>query len=105
MYCNFLVATLALLLAGSAQADVVRVNDIVVVDGVSLKIDPTGGFNDTTRHLAWQISYIGTLNPAKIEEMYHGAIQTALLPREVQVQAASADCVSDLKIPGCRCPG
>ncbi|KAK1749717.1 hypothetical protein QBC47DRAFT_418768 [Echria macrotheca] len=93
MYGNFLVATFALLLAGSAQADVIRVNDLVVVDGLSLKVDPAGGFNDTTRHLAWQISYIGTLSPSKVEEVYQGAIQGALRPRDALQIQAGADCL------------
>jgi hypothetical protein len=84
-------------MAGWTRAAVVRVDDLVVLDGISIKVDPVGGFNDTTRHPAWQISYLHTLNTSKIEEVYQRANDDVDLPRrEVEmILASGAECVCD----------
>ncbi|KAK2051007.1 hypothetical protein LY76DRAFT_599625 [Colletotrichum caudatum] len=71
---------------GLVRAAVVRVDDYVVLNGTALVFDPMGGFNDTTRDLAWQDGYFQSLNLLAINDLYReanaGISQRDLKPRD-----------------------
>jgi hypothetical protein len=47
-------------MAGAAT-DIHRVNDLVILDGTTLKFNAFDGLNDTTKDLDWQLDYMESL--------------------------------------------
>ncbi|EFQ36778.1 hypothetical protein CGRA01v4_06118 [Colletotrichum graminicola] len=84
-YFTLFTTMISFLSLGLATAAIVRVDDYVVLNGTALLFDPVGGFNDTTRDLAWQADYFQTLDLLAINALYReanaGISQRDLRPR------------------------
>ncbi len=89
----FFITIFSLLLAGSTQAAVVRVDDLVILNGTSLQLYPIGGFNDTTRNRTWQINYFDTLDLLRINEIYQQANQNGSISQRHIEKRSGAACV------------
>ncbi|KAK1753812.1 hypothetical protein QBC47DRAFT_404155 [Echria macrotheca] len=74
---------------------VVRVDDLVILNGTSLQFDPLYGFNETTSSPTWQEDYIDTIDSASLYHIYTHA-NTDLILREsgdLMIAASGAECL------------
>jgi hypothetical protein len=70
-YFNLILAlALVWLLPAVSADDIVRIDDILVLNGAALQFDPIGGFNATTSDPAWQSEYLKSLSLLEINEIY-----------------------------------
>lgn len=60
-------------LPGSGQ--VVRIDDVAVLNGTLIQIDPIGGLNETTSNPEWQEKYWNTLDLKKVDSIYRKQLE------------------------------
>jgi hypothetical protein len=72
MYARSLVYATALvgLVSTVASANVLRVDDVLVLEGLELRVEPVGGLNETTSNEAWQEAYISKVDLTRVSAIY-----------------------------------
>lgn len=80
----------------AAGTAVVRIDNLVILNGTSLLFDPLDGYNETTASPAWQEDYIDALDLSVVYHIFTEANKDLILRSrgELMIAVGGADCVS-----------